>query len=79
MGIDQFRQRGLQTPGGIDVAQQLQIPLAGAHIEIAGARGIAVLAATATGEPEIQVVVGQQNVCDSGKYLGVLLFGPEQF
>jgi hypothetical protein len=35
--IDQFRQRRLQAPARIDVAQQLQIPLAGAHVEIARA------------------------------------------
>ncbi|MNP07320.1 hypothetical protein D3C76_993410 [compost metagenome] len=78
MGIDQFRQRRLQTPGRVDVTQQLHIPPTGAHIEIAGARGVAILAAMAAGEPEVQVVVGQQDVRDSGKQIGVLFFRPEQ-
>ena len=43
------RQRGLQTPAGVDVAQQLQIPLASTQVEVTRARGIAILSATTTG------------------------------
>ncbi|MNF96562.1 hypothetical protein D3C84_793560 [compost metagenome] len=76
MGGDQFRQRRLQASAGVDVTQQLPIPLARTHIEIPGARGIAVFAATAASEPMVEVVVGQQDAGDPGEHVGMLLFGP---
>ncbi|MNG28211.1 hypothetical protein D3C84_1134430 [compost metagenome] len=56
----------------------MQVPLTGAHVEITGARSIAILAATAAGEPVVEVVVGQQDAGDAGKHFRVLFFGPEQ-
>ena len=58
--------------------EQFTIPAPGTHIEVAGARRIAELGDAAPRQPEVQVVVRQQNVGGALDQVGMVLQGPEQ-
>ncbi len=60
------------------MAQDLGCPLPRAHVEIAGAGGIAVFARAPSGQPVVEVVVGQQDMGDACEQRGVLLLHPQQ-
>jgi hypothetical protein len=59
--------------------QNVEVPLAGTDVEITGAGRVAILAAAATGQPVIQVIVGQENLVDPREEFRKLLLGPQQF
>nr|GEX10615.1 hypothetical protein [Tanacetum cinerariifolium] len=79
MRLDQLRQSLDQSPAGVNVLKNLQVPLAGADVEVTGARRVAEFAAAAPGQPVVEVIVGQQNPVDAGEQLGKPFLAPEQF
>jgi len=72
-------QRGPEPPrAAVDRIQNLALPGAAAGIEEAGPGGVPRLRPEPPGEPEVQVVVGQQDVADAGKVLRLALAQPLQ-
>ncbi len=78
LGLQQLWKCLAQTTARVDVREQWQVPLASAHVEIAGARRVAKLGAAAAGQPIVEVVVGQQHLVDPLEQIRVLLLGPQQ-
>ncbi len=62
----------------VDLVEDFFRPLARADIEEGGAGGVAVLGYELSGEPEIQVVVREQDVADAGEVFGFVIFQPEE-
>jgi hypothetical protein len=76
---DERRESGEELAGAaIDGVEDFAGPAARADVEEGSAGGVTVLGAHATGEPEVEVFVRQEDVADACEVFGLVILEPEE-